>query len=179
MTKNNKGITLIALVITIIVLLILAGVSIAMLTGSNGVITKARQSEVMNKRGEVAERINMAANAVLTDLFSEVATTTKAKDVAIPDAETIKQQNGLDNDENYSVTTTTGGLPESEGVVVVIGWTPEDAKYGDKIYATINYKKADDDIDKGKVPFAIKDTASAAIGTNQTFPEVATAGAGG
>ena len=39
--KKNKGITLIALVITIIVLLILAGVSIAMLTGENGLIAKA------------------------------------------------------------------------------------------------------------------------------------------
>lgn len=36
MRKNNRAITLIALVITIIVLLILAGVSIAMLTGENG-----------------------------------------------------------------------------------------------------------------------------------------------
>ena len=33
--KNTKGITLIALVVTIVILLILAGVSIAMLTGSN------------------------------------------------------------------------------------------------------------------------------------------------
>ena len=41
MMKEQKGITLIALVITIIVLLILAGVSIAMLTGNNGVLTKA------------------------------------------------------------------------------------------------------------------------------------------
>ena len=41
MLTNNKGITLIALVITIIVLLILAGVSIAMLTGDNGLLTKA------------------------------------------------------------------------------------------------------------------------------------------
>ena len=40
MKENNiKGITLIALVITIIVLLILAGVSIAMLTGQNGLLT--------------------------------------------------------------------------------------------------------------------------------------------
>lgn len=37
--KNTKGITLIALVITIIVLLILAGGSIAMLTGENGILT--------------------------------------------------------------------------------------------------------------------------------------------
>ena len=41
---NNKGITLIALVITIIVLLILAGVSIAMLTGSNGILTQANRA---------------------------------------------------------------------------------------------------------------------------------------
>ena len=48
--RNTKGITLIALVITIIVLLILAGVSIAMLTGDNGIITQANKSKVDSKR---------------------------------------------------------------------------------------------------------------------------------
>ena len=38
--KNNKGITLIALVVTIIVLLVLAGISIAMLTGENRITYK-------------------------------------------------------------------------------------------------------------------------------------------
>ena len=42
--KENKGITLIAMVITIIVLLILAGVSIAMLTGENGILTQAQRA---------------------------------------------------------------------------------------------------------------------------------------
>ena len=42
---NNKGITLIALVITIIVLLILAGVSIAMLTGENGILSQAQKAK--------------------------------------------------------------------------------------------------------------------------------------
>jgi len=42
MKKGNKGITLIALVITIIVLLILAGVSIAILMGDNRVINKSK-----------------------------------------------------------------------------------------------------------------------------------------
>ncbi len=41
-TKEERGITLIALVITVIVLLILAGVSIAMLTGNNGILTQAK-----------------------------------------------------------------------------------------------------------------------------------------
>ena len=39
--KNEKGITLIALVITIIILLILAGISIATLTGENGILNKS------------------------------------------------------------------------------------------------------------------------------------------
>ena len=42
--KEVKGITLIALVITIIVLLILAGVSIAALSGNNGILTKAKEA---------------------------------------------------------------------------------------------------------------------------------------
>ncbi len=53
-TKNHtKGITLIALVITIIVLLILAGVSIAMLTGDNGILTQAKLAK---ERTEEAKR---------------------------------------------------------------------------------------------------------------------------
>ena len=43
--KKEKGITLIALVITIIVLLILAGVTIATLTGDNGILTKANEAK--------------------------------------------------------------------------------------------------------------------------------------
>ena len=54
-TKNN-GITLIALVITIIVLLILAGVSIATLTGDSGIVTQAQKAE--NKTKEAAKNEN-------------------------------------------------------------------------------------------------------------------------
>ena len=49
MTKQ-RGITLIALVITIIVLLILAGVSIAMLTGQNGILTRGTKCKRRNRR---------------------------------------------------------------------------------------------------------------------------------
>ena len=50
--ESNKGITLIALVITIIVLLILAGVSIAMLTGQNGILTQANEASNKTKEAE-------------------------------------------------------------------------------------------------------------------------------
>ena len=43
--RRERGITLIALVITIIVLLILAGVSISMLTGENGILTQAQTAK--------------------------------------------------------------------------------------------------------------------------------------
>ena len=47
---RNRGITLIALVITIIVLLILAGVSIATLTGDNGILTKATSAKTSTEK---------------------------------------------------------------------------------------------------------------------------------
>ena len=43
--RRNKGITLIALVVTIIVILILAGISIAMLTGQNGILNRAAEAK--------------------------------------------------------------------------------------------------------------------------------------
>ncbi len=57
---GKKGITLIALVITIIVLLILAGVSIATLTGDNGILTQANEAKTQTFLGEEFEKIKLA-----------------------------------------------------------------------------------------------------------------------
>ena len=54
--KDTKGITLVALVVTIIVLLILAAVSIAMLTGEHGIIAKARDAKENMESAEVEEK---------------------------------------------------------------------------------------------------------------------------
>ena len=71
MVKNNKGITLIALVITIIVLLILAGVSIAMLTGENGILSQAQKADVETRGAAVEEAKNLAKklNGFLANQF--------------------------------------------------------------------------------------------------------------
>ena len=69
--KNQRGITLIALVITIIVLLILAGVSIAMLTGENGILNKATSARSETNKAEAVERINLALNAVKAEIFDQ------------------------------------------------------------------------------------------------------------
>ena len=57
--KSNNGITLIALVITIIVLLILAGIAIAMLTGNNGILDKTTTAKHKTEEAEVKEAVEL------------------------------------------------------------------------------------------------------------------------
>ncbi len=64
--KERKGITLIALVITIIVLLILAGVSIAMLTGQNGILTQAQKAKTTTDNKSAEEKVKLAVMAAIS-----------------------------------------------------------------------------------------------------------------
>lgn len=66
--KINKasGITLIALVVTIIVLLILAGISIQMLTGDNGILNRAEQAVKKHADANELEKIQIAVLSVQT-----------------------------------------------------------------------------------------------------------------
>ena len=66
-TKENGGITLIALVITIIVLLILAGVSIATLTGQNGVLSQAGNAKTETAHSRIYEAMRLEAQSYLAE----------------------------------------------------------------------------------------------------------------
>ena len=57
---KNKGITLIALVVTIVVLLILVSISIGALTGDNGILNQAQNAKDKNKESEVIEKVKLA-----------------------------------------------------------------------------------------------------------------------
>lgn len=65
--KQEKAITLIALVITIIVLLILAGVAIATLVGENGILTKAKEASNEYKESEIKEELEIAIVEIQID----------------------------------------------------------------------------------------------------------------
>lgn len=73
-TREGKGITLIALVITIIVLLILAGVTIATLTGDNGILTQADKAKTETTIGEEKEAIALAYNGAMLETNGESVT---------------------------------------------------------------------------------------------------------
>ena len=72
--KNNKGITLVALVVTIVVLLILAGVSINLVLGNNGIITKAK--EAAEKTVAAQEKEMIERNLLEQELENSLATPT-------------------------------------------------------------------------------------------------------
>ena len=76
MKNNQNGITLVALVITIIVLLILAGVSIAALGGQNGILTKATDAKSLDEIGAAKDQVALAANEGIQDYYETVYVTT-------------------------------------------------------------------------------------------------------
>ena len=70
-TKKQKGITLIALVITIIVLLILAAVTISALSGDNGILKRATEAKQKTRRADALEKIQLAVMTATTNGVGE------------------------------------------------------------------------------------------------------------
>ena len=86
--KNTKGITLIALVVTIIVLLILAGVSIAMLTGNNGILTQGKRAKEEQAHAAVKEGIMLLYNEYKTK--QEVNSSKVQEETKVASTELVK-----------------------------------------------------------------------------------------
>ena len=72
--KRNEGITLIALVVTIIVLLILAGISIQMLVGEGGILTNARDASEKTKDANEDEQVKLAVAEALSNGVGTLST---------------------------------------------------------------------------------------------------------
>ena len=71
MLKNKKGITLVALVVTIVVLLILAGVSINLVLGNNGIIARAKDAET--KSAEASQNDLKGMNGLVSEMEGALA----------------------------------------------------------------------------------------------------------
>ena len=65
--KNKRGITLITLVITIIVLLVLSGITLSLMLGENGVLQKAAISKTTHDRTKAEEQLKFVQNQYMTD----------------------------------------------------------------------------------------------------------------
>ena len=124
--KNARGITLIALVITIIVLLILAGVTINALSGENGILKRATQAKSKTGRANALEQINLAIITARTEGLGQVDKTvlrdeiTKAGMTVKTDGDDLPYEVVSDKyifriNEDYTVEEISGiGLSKKE-----------------------------------------------------------------
>ena len=111
--KTKNGITLIALVITIIVLLILAGVSIAMLTGQNGILTQAQKAKSETERAEIIEKAKLEILNVQAESREEELTEEKLTEIL--------------TSEEYGIQGTLSDNGESS--ILDKTFTTQDGKY--------------------------------------------------
>jgi len=106
---RKNGITLIALVVTIIVLLILAGITISLVFGSNGVIQKAQDSKEQTEIGEMREKLEMAKVPVYADGNGSYKVQDYWDRIESEGLIADKTVDIIDNgDGTYEVTTTPG-----------------------------------------------------------------------
>ncbi len=92
--RKNRGITLIALVITIIVLLILAGVSIAMLTGQNGILTQAQNAKQETEEGKIKEQNELAKANAIMNIEKQTYVDKNEESVVIPEGFSVIEIDG-------------------------------------------------------------------------------------
>ena len=115
--KKNTGITLIALVITIIVLLILAGVTIATLTGENGILTRASDA---SRETEIASVKEQAQLDIANWVAEELENGRKGIASNWEDIRDILNAANPDAENRYYVEVTEEGVETPSGYIVPI-----------------------------------------------------------
>lgn len=129
--KNKEGITLVALVITIVIILILAGVSLNLVIGNEGILTRSK--EAANKYGKQTENEQQELNDVEDwideqyEIIAKVSTNTKAT------------KNG----------TIDGQKPNTNNPIIPEGYIPIDA--GDAKWGDGNSSPSQNSVDNGLV----------------------------
>ena len=104
--KKNKGITLVALVVTIVVLLILAGVSINLVLGDNGIITKAKEAQ--RKSAEASQNDLIGMNELAQQLEEQINGSTGSGNGGKPEPETVPYLPSDDFHYDTSTSVDTG-----------------------------------------------------------------------
>ena len=123
---EKSGITMIALVITIIVLLILATISVATLTGENGILTKAQEAKIATEKAAIEEQLRLAQLSAKTQAMGgpiDIQDILDELDKAGVDYEVTEGENGgstiiIDGGYIYDIIDKEGDIDfESQGTV--------------------------------------------------------------
>ncbi len=146
MKNNQKGITLIALVVTIIVLLILAGVSIAMITGEGGILGRASEAGWKTQLADAEGIVSLTVSNYLADYWggqytstaSTLATDATSADDAVDAALDAAETELGSNFNVYSETTAAKKFANGDFIYIVYkSGADAKAKYY-KVKGTLN-----------------------------------------
>ena len=162
--RKKNGITLIALVITIIVLLILAGVTIATLTGDNGILNQAGKAKDKTTEAESIERVQVevAGSYGIDGTIDKEQLNKNLKNIngLIYNRKALSDRNKI---ANLPATVTlngydigidaNGGVEKIPEIIAKIRANPQ-AYYGKKV---TNYKASDSDTNTYKIFYVDKD----------------------
>ena len=96
--KSRKGITLISLVVTIIILIILASISIAMILGNNGLLNKVQTASDETKKSQATETMNLKITNIQIHSYAETQ--------ELPNLQYLADKLCEDNDMEYVLTAS-------------------------------------------------------------------------
>ncbi len=140
--RNQKGITLVALVITIIVLLILAGVSISLVVGQNGVLGQASNAVVTQKAASVKEKVTsalaaaeIAYQAAWAQSISSGSNTDASRATIYANTVQADLEKTYPGDVWVGTLVTEGGSGKTDNIVIKTGT--------DVFIFTVNIKESD------------------------------------
>lgn len=115
--RNERGITLVALVVTIVVLLILAGVTITYALSNNGIFTKAQEAGMVSEQATIRDAVSSAQAECMMEYYDASKTTkTEAKDLIskyVPSGWSV----------TATTATTTGGVIAGTVTVATSSYT--------------------------------------------------------
>lgn len=133
--KNEKAITLIALVVTIVVLLILAGISLNSVVGENGILKSSKKSKVESEISKEKEIVDISVSAVKTSKkgrgdFSTITVLELQNELDNLIGQNMTQVFGMENlivlfvDSNRTYEVNNNGKIELDETIEVIDKTP-------------------------------------------------------
>lgn len=148
--RKNHGITLISLVVTIIVLLILSGVTIATLTGENGILTRAQDAKTKTEESEDIEKIRLAVleAQIGEDGYQEIDATTfqealnsqfEGRNLQVTDNKDGSFTVNLDNMSKMYYVDSDGEIINNENMIA-IGTTEELKSFRDDVNSGNSYE---------------------------------------
>ena len=157
MKKKNRGITLIALVVTVIVLLVLAGVSISMLTGQNGMLNRTSEAKKKTNDSQDLEYLKLKATEALMDYYQR--DTTENEDEYILDKWKADTTNKIEVNSSDKTITYNGKV---YSIGDIVGNESEKSKLGEENLKQITVASAEKQEDKnllsnGKVRIIVEE----------------------